>query len=102
MYVADATTEEAHMADATAVAAAWELVNDDEMEVEDGDETEVEDNDKNDDEDVEGDAELHAEEKAIRTASALWEEAVARAAVELEKHCRAEELIAVGCGAHIG
>jgi hypothetical protein len=61
-YAADALAEEAHMVDAAGVAAAWELVAGDEMDVEDGD-------DGNDDEDVEDSNDLLTTEEAIHAAS---------------------------------
>jgi hypothetical protein len=85
MYMDDAAAEEAHMADDASVTATCELVDGEEMEVEDGD----------DEEEAEDDAEVRAAEAAIRVASAQREaEVAARAAVELEEHRWAEELIA--------
>jgi hypothetical protein len=85
MYMDDAATGEERVADAASVAAAWELINGDETEVQDGD----------DDDKAEDDVELCVVKAAIRVASTQREAKLAAcAAMELEERCRAEELIA--------
>jgi hypothetical protein len=85
MYMDDATTGEERVANAASVAAAWELIDSDKTEVQDGD---------NDDK-AEDDVELCVLKAAIRVASTQREaELAACAAMELEERRRAEELIA--------